>query len=99
SNGVWTQQGNKLVGSGAVEAPGKAAPARCPAKGTPPLWGGPLTTPTLGRRGFTRAAAVSGPSWTTSWSAPARLATPDKAPPSRYLPTATPPSWAGLLTT
>jgi hypothetical protein len=34
----------------------------------------------------------------TSWSAVVRLETPDKESPSRFLPTATLPSWAGLLT-
>ena len=34
----------------------------------------------------------------TSWSAVVRLETPDKESPSRVLPTATLPSWAGLLT-
>ena len=48
-----------------------------------------------GRRGCSPAAAVSGPSKATSWSAPARWETPAKASPSRCPATATPPSWAG----
>ena len=155
SGGVWTQQGNKLVGTGAVgsarqgasvalsadgntaivggpcdncehrggvglhpqrrcldpagqqagrhrrgwQPPDKAPPSRCPPTATPPSWAGLPTTRTPGRRGSSPAAAVSGPSRATSWSAPARLEAPDKAPPSRCPPTATPPSWAGLATT
>ena len=48
------------------------------------------------RRGCSRAAAASGPSKATSWSAPAPLEAPAKAGPSRCPPTATPPSSAGL---
>ena len=96
SGGVWTQQGSKLVGTGAVgTAATKASPSRCPPTATPPSWAGLTTTRTSGRRGSTPAAAVSGPSRAASWSAPARLETPNKATPSRCPPTATPPSWAG----
>ena len=42
---------------------------------------------------------VSGRSRAANWSAPVRLHKPDKASPSRYPRTATPPSWAGLTTT
>ena len=154
SGGVWTQQGNKLVGTGAVGPAKQGASVALSADGNTAIVGGPSTTGTSGRRGSSPAAAASGPSraasWSaparwdgrtrllrravcrrqhrhrgraclttrrpgrrgssaaamvsgpsraTSWSAPARLGTPDKAPPSRCLPTATPPSWAGLLTT
>ena len=58
-----------------------------------------MTTRTPGRRGSLPAAKVSGPSRATSWSAPVRLGAPCKAPPSRCLPRAAPPSWAGRTTT
>ncbi len=45
------------------------------------------TTPTSERRGSLPAAAVSGTSGAPSWSAPAQLAAPTKAGPSRCLPT------------
>ena len=57
SAGVWTQQGNKLVGTG---APAKARPSRCPPTATSPSWAG---LPTMGASGalvFTR----SGGHWT-----------------------------------
>jgi hypothetical protein len=79
----FTQQGPKLVGTGAI---GNS-------------WAGRATTRAPGRRGSTRAAAVSGPSKAASWSVPVRLDNPSKALPSRCPPTATPPSWAGLATT
>ena len=76
SGGVWTQQGSKLVGTGAVGTPDKATPSRCPPTATPPSWAGLTTTVTPGRRGSSPAAAASGPSRAASWSAPARLETP-----------------------
>jgi hypothetical protein len=36
SGGVWTQQGSKLVDTGAVGPPTKASPSRCPPMATPP---------------------------------------------------------------
>jgi hypothetical protein len=41
---VWTQQGDKLVGGGAVGNACKASPSRCPLTATPPSWVG-LRTP------------------------------------------------------
>ena len=77
SGGVWTQQGSKLVGTGAVgNAVDKASPSRCPPTATPPSWAGLTTTRTPGRRGSSPAAAASGPSRAASWSAPARLEAP-----------------------
>ena len=48
--------------------PYKASPSRCPPTATRPSWVGISTTPALGRRGSTRAAAVSGSSKEASWS-------------------------------
>ena len=76
SGGVWTQQGSKLVGTGAVGNAQKASPSRCPPMATPPSWAGLTTTEHRGGVGLSPAAAVSGPSRAASWSAPARLETP-----------------------
>ena len=101
SGGVWTQQGSKLVGTGAVgHTPTKASQSRCPPTATPPSWAGLTTTGRSGRRGSSLAAAASGPSKAASWSAPAQLETAViKGCQSRCRPTAIPPSWAGLTTT
>ena len=100
SGGVWTQQGSKLVGTGAVGQRRtrrlRRAVRRRQHRHRGRAWR-QLGAP--GRRGSTPAAAASGPSRAASWSAPARLETPNKATPSRCPPTATPPSWAGLTTT
>jgi hypothetical protein len=99
SNGVWTQQGNKLVGTGAVGAAGQGSAVALSAE-TPPSSAGLMTTSRAGRRGSTPAAMVSGPSRAASWSVPVRLEpSSTKANPSRCPATATPPSWAGLETT
>jgi hypothetical protein len=37
SNGVWGQQGSKLVGTQSAP-PNKAGPSRCPGTATPPSW-------------------------------------------------------------
>ena len=79
SGGVWTQQGSKLVGTGAVGlAPTKAGPSRCPPTATPPSSAGMATTAVPGRRGSSPAAAESGPSKAASWSAPERLEPPTR---------------------
>ena len=70
SDGVWTQQGNKLVGSGAeAHPPSRASPSRCRLTATPPSWAGRATTRMPGRRGCSAAATGSGPSEATSSSA------------------------------
>ena len=99
SNGVWTQQGNKLVGSGAVGNARQGVSVALSADGNTAIVGGLLTTRTVGRRGSSPAAMVSGPSNAASSSAPGQSETPPKASPSRCQTTATPPSWAGLPTT
>ena len=65
SGGVWSQQGNKLVGTGAtLGAQGKSVAVS--ADGNTAIVGGISTTSTPGRRGSGPGAAVSGPSRATS---------------------------------
>ena len=80
SGGVWTQQGSKLVGTGAVGHAGTRPLRRAVRRRQHRHRGrGWPTTRAPGRRGSTPAAAASGPSRAPSWSAPARLEPPDKA--------------------
>jgi hypothetical protein len=95
SNGVWTQQGSKLVGTGGGGQQGTSVALS--ADGNTAIMTGTVE-PRPGRPGSSLAAAGSGPSRAARSSAPAGLASQDKAPPSRCPPTATPPSWAGLAT-
>ncbi len=100
SGGVWTQQGTKLVGSGAVGS-------RITRQFRVPLrrrQHGPRRRvmrqqSTLGPRGSGRGAAASGPSRAPSWSARAPWGTLDKAIPCPSPPTATRPSSEGSATT
>jgi hypothetical protein len=67
SNGVWTQQGSKLVANDFVGPAGQGSGVALAADGNTAVVGGLMTTtiPTagpLGRRGSTPAATVSGPS-------------------------------------
>jgi hypothetical protein len=82
-----------------LETRPNAPPSRCRPTATPPSWAGIMTTVVPGRRGCSSAAAGYGASRETSSSAPSRWEPPSKASQSRCLPTATPPSWAGLATT
>ena len=68
SGGVWSQQGSKLVGTGATGNARKAGRWRSPA--TTPWWAGFRTTSPAARRGSSPAAAASGPSRARSWSGP-----------------------------
>ena len=74
SGGVWTQQGSKLVGTGAVGSrrprPLRRAVRRRQHRHRGRVW---RQRQAPGRRGSSPAAAVSGPSKAASWSAPARL--------------------------
>ena len=97
SNGVWTQQGNKLVGTGTVGIAEQGASVALSADGNTALVGGPGDGDTGAVWVFTRTK-VSGPSRATSWSAPARLEPPIKACRLRSPPMAIPPWWAGLAT-
>jgi hypothetical protein len=102
SNGVWTQQGSKLVGTGALGDAEQGVSVALSADGNTAIVGGLETTARPGRRGSLPVAAMSGPSRVQSWSALARfrvLLVPNKANPSRCPPTATPPLWAALRTT
>jgi hypothetical protein len=51
SNGLWTQQGNKLVGAGAVGSALQATPLPYPPTAKPPSWAGLMTTRRPERRG------------------------------------------------
>src|SRR6516225_3348628 len=105
------EQRPKLVGTGAVGAPTKACPSRCPQTAIRLSWAGlALTTlivigrpssALLGQRGCSHAAAVPGRSRAASWLAPPANTEGDCGPkvhPSPSPPTATPPSLAGLAT-
>ena len=73
SSGVWTQQGNKLVGSGAVGAAQQGLSVALSADGNTAIVGGSLDNSIVGAAWvFTRSGGV-GPSRATSWSARARL--------------------------
>jgi hypothetical protein len=104
SNGVWTQQGTKLVGTGAVGPADQGSSVALSGDGNTAIVGGhydnydPNTGVPAGATWVYTAAMVFGPSRAASWSAPTRLETPSKASPSRCPPTATPPSWADLTT-
>jgi hypothetical protein len=99
SGGVWTQQGSKLVGNGAVVPSNKAPPSRSPLTATLPSWAGLTIARKPGRRGSSPAAMAPGPSRVPSWSAPTRLEPQAKAGPWHCPQTATPPLWAGLTIT
>ena len=75
SGGVWTQQGSKLVGTGAVGDAEQGGPSRCPATATPPSWGAWDNSSVGAAWVYTRSGG-SGPSKAASWSAPARLEIP-----------------------
>jgi hypothetical protein len=96
---VWTQQGSKLVGTGAIGNASQGASVALSADGNTAVVGGPRDNLYAGAAWvFTRNADV----WTqqaVNWSAPARLDKHDKVPRSRYQPTAKLPSWAGFRTT
>jgi FG-GAP repeat len=85
SNGVWTQQGQKLVGSDAVRGASQGSSVALSADGNTAIVGGPDDNSYTGAAWvFTRSGGV----WTQQgWSAPARRATPWRCP-----PTATPSS-------
>src|SRR5262245_35138724 len=95
----FTQLGPKLVGTLPVGSSEQGYSVALSADARRPSWAVLLTTRKSGRYGSTPAAAASGPSWSTSWSASTRSEMANKAFPSRYPLTATPPSWAGHSTT
>ena len=95
SGGVWTQQGSKLVGTGAVGAPSKATPSRCPPTATPPSSAGTDDNSDAGAAWvFTRSGGV----WTQQGNklvGTGAVGAADQGTPSRCPPTAAPPSSAG----
>ena len=99
SGGVWTQQGNKLVGTGATGAAQQGNSVSLSSDGNTAIVGGPGDNSGAGAAWvYTRSGGV----WTqqgASWSARERLEPRSKAPPSRCPPTATRPSWVGPATT
>ena len=97
SGGVWTQQGSKLVGTGAGRrpGPGRATRWRSRRTGTPPSSAGPTTTPSPVRHGCSPAAAECGRSRAASWSARAPSGSARRATRWRSRRTATPPSSVG----
>ena len=99
SGGVWTQQGPKLVGSGAVGNAQQGYSVSLSADGNTAIVGGSATTVALGPRGSGRGAEESGPSREPSWSARAPWGTLNKACPCPSPPTATRPSSEGPATT
>ncbi|MGA3341773.1 MAG: hypothetical protein ABSD11_14355 [Methylocella sp.] len=105
---VWTQQGKKLVGSGAAGKARQGVSVALSADGNTAIVGGSADNADSGAAWvFTRSngvwtqqrSKVSGPSSAASSSAPGRSETPPKVSPSRCQTMATPPSWAGLSTT
>ena len=96
SGGVSSQQGSKLVGTGARRS-GKPRdlPLRCRRTGTPRSSVGSLTTLVRERRGCTRAAAACGASKAANWSAPAPWVTRAREPRSLCRRTGTPPIVGG----
>jgi hypothetical protein len=92
SDGVWTQQGKKLVGTGAVGSSRQGMSVALSADGNIAIVGGWSDNAKLGAAWYSAATAVSGPSKARSLSAPALWEAPAKARLSRCPPTATPPS-------
>jgi hypothetical protein len=94
SGGVWTQQGGKLVGTGAVGQSFQGSSIALSGAGNTAFMGGPLDDTNIGAAWvFTRNGGV----WTSkaaSWSALALLEAPSKVS-SRCPPMATPLWWAG----
>jgi hypothetical protein len=80
TNGVWSQQGSKLVGAGEVGSANQGWSVALSADGNTAVLGGPfdnldVSGLALGLRGYSLGATASGPSRAASWSAPARLDT------------------------
>jgi hypothetical protein len=72
SKGVWSQQGKKLVGTGAIGKAAQGHSVGLSADGSTAILGGRMTTPTWGRSGRSPARTDSGPSWAASWSGQTR---------------------------
>jgi hypothetical protein len=92
SGAVWTQQGSKLVGTGAVEPGRQGTSVALSADGTTAVVGGPYDDAFIGA---VWVYTVKHGIWTQQANklvAPARSNLGDKALRSRFPPTATPPS-------
>jgi hypothetical protein len=98
SGGVWTPQGSKLVGTGAVGNAGQGLSVSLSGDGNTGIVGGSEDNSGTGAAWLYTRSVVSGPSKAASWLEPAQLETPDKATPSRCPATATPRLLAGLPT-
>ena len=96
---AWTQQGDKLVGSGAVGAARQGSCDDLEGMGTPPSSAGPTTTPASAPRGCSRAAGECGRNRATSWSARVPSGPPSRANRWRSRRTAPRRSSAGRVTT
>jgi hypothetical protein len=94
SGTVWTQQGSKLAGTGAVGQASQGVSISLSSDGNTAIVGGVGDNGNIGAAWvYTRSNGV----WTSraiSWLLPTRLDKPPKAYPSRCPATATPPSWA-----
>ena len=90
TSGVWTQQGSKLVGTGAVGAAQQGYAVDLSGDGNTAIVGGNGdNVPSPERRGCGPAAAACGPSKAPNWSARARLEQQCKAFLSPWLGTDT----------
>jgi hypothetical protein len=78
SGGIWTQQGNKLVGSGAVGSANQGASVALSADGNTAIMGGDLDNPDISCNAVGAAWVFTrtGRSKAASWSAATRLAPP-----------------------
>ena len=98
SGGVWTQQGRKLVGSGAVGGAWQGHSVGSQLMATPPSWAGEATAHTAAARyGCSSEVAACGRSKGANWSVQARLEKRRKAGPSRSRLTAIPRSSVGMV--
>jgi lipocalin len=78
SGDVWTQQGNKLVGTGAVGIAYGGSSVALSGDGNTAVVGGPYDNSSTGAAWvYTRSGGVD-PTRQISWSAPARLDKPDR---------------------
>ena len=88
----FSQEGSKLVGTFAAGLGEQGWSVALSADGTTAIVGGPLDNGIAGAAWVFTHSNGAGPSLATSWLAAVRLEALDKAGPSRFLPTAPPPS-------
>ena len=99
SGGVWTQQGTKLVGTGAVGAADQGFQSLFPPTGIRQSLGGVLTTVLQVRHGYSRGAVECGLSRGRNAWAPVLWVRHVKADQSLFPPTAIWQSWVDMVTT